>query len=599
MSVLDELLAELHLAKPENLTIGYAGKGFSVERTETGTHVICENNVQLARALVEIKKHGGAKFSFQGNFAFQAAGPMFDVSRNGVLKVSTVKKLIRLSALMGYNTFMLYLEDTYTIDNRPYFGYLRGRYSREDLREIDSYAEKFDIEVIPCIQTLAHLNTVKKWWTLGDMFDVNDILLCDDEKTYAFIDDMLRTMRACFHTSRINIGMDEADMVGLGKYLKLHGFVDKFSLLLRHLNRVCDIARKYGFQPAMWSDMFFRLANEGNYYGENPVPADVKEKVPQDVALIYWDYRSTDTAHYDRLLREHLSFRREVWMAGIAWKCIGFAPHNLFSFKVADALFPALKENGIDRFMITCWGDNGAECSVFSVLPSLVYASQKCYGIDDREDFDRTFKAITDCNVEDFLLLDELNFMGKDNVTVECPSKYFLYNDLFCGYLDTRTEPTFRQAVSALVIQLKKVKPAAYGQIFRTALALAEALEIRLGLGIETRKAYREGDRATLERLAESTYPELAARVAKFHAALQAQWFEENKQHGFEVQDIRLGGLVQRINTCAAQLSDHLLRGTRLCELEEEILPFIWRENKGETHLDILNWSNYVTVNNL
>ena len=37
---------------------------------------------------------------------------------------------------MGLNSMMLYTEDTYTVDNYPYFGYLRGRYSKEELKEI-------------------------------------------------------------------------------------------------------------------------------------------------------------------------------------------------------------------------------------------------------------------------------------------------------------------------------------------------------------------------------------------------------------------------------------------------------------------------------
>jgi len=43
------------------------------------------------------------------------------------------------------------------------FGIYRGRYSREEIREIDEYAQIFGIELIPCIQTLAHLHNALKW----------------------------------------------------------------------------------------------------------------------------------------------------------------------------------------------------------------------------------------------------------------------------------------------------------------------------------------------------------------------------------------------------------------------------------------------------
>lgn len=44
----------------------------------------------------------------------------------------------------------LYTEDTYKIDGEPFFGYLRGGYTQEHLKEIDDYAFNLGIEVIPC-----------------------------------------------------------------------------------------------------------------------------------------------------------------------------------------------------------------------------------------------------------------------------------------------------------------------------------------------------------------------------------------------------------------------------------------------------------------
>ena len=49
----------------------------------------------------------------------------------------------------------------------------------------------------------------------------------------------------------------------------------------------------------------------------------------------------------------------------------------------------------------------------------------------------------------------------------------------------------------------------------------------------------------------------------------------ENKPHGFDVQDIRLGGLMQRLKTCRARLERYCTGELdRLEELEEEQLDF-------------------------
>ena len=83
-------------------------------------------------------------------------GVMLDCSRNGVMKPEAVKRMIDCLQKMGYNALELYTEDTFEVEGEPYFGYLRGRYTGAELKELDLYAAAHGIELIPCIQTLAH-----------------------------------------------------------------------------------------------------------------------------------------------------------------------------------------------------------------------------------------------------------------------------------------------------------------------------------------------------------------------------------------------------------------------------------------------------------
>lgn len=52
--------------------------------------------------------------------------------------------------------------------DEPYFGAYRGRYSAAEIREMDDYAQKFGVELVPCIQTLAHLHNALKWPVGGE-----------------------------------------------------------------------------------------------------------------------------------------------------------------------------------------------------------------------------------------------------------------------------------------------------------------------------------------------------------------------------------------------------------------------------------------------
>ena len=109
-----------------------------------------------------VTMHAGASmesYSHRENVYLDKNGIMLDCSRNSVLNVETIKKYIRLQASLGMNTMMLYTEDTYEVPEYPYFGAFRGRYTREELKECDDYADLFGIEMVPCIQALAHLKT--------------------------------------------------------------------------------------------------------------------------------------------------------------------------------------------------------------------------------------------------------------------------------------------------------------------------------------------------------------------------------------------------------------------------------------------------------
>lgn len=196
-------------------------------------------------------------------FAFDTFGVMIDMSRNAVMSVDGLKRYLPLLQKMGYNCVMLYTEDTYEVDGEPYFGYMRGRYTKAEMKEIDAFASSLGITVIPCIQTLAHLNAIFRWGKFPR--DCHDILMTDDERTYELIDHMFATLSECFASRKIHVGMDEAWLLGRGKHLDRFGLESANEIMKRHLGRVLEIAKKYDYEVMLWSDMYFRPWNNGQY----------------------------------------------------------------------------------------------------------------------------------------------------------------------------------------------------------------------------------------------------------------------------------------------------------------------------------------------
>ncbi|MBR1969247.1 MAG: beta-N-acetylhexosaminidase [Clostridia bacterium] len=519
-------------------------------------------------------------------------GVMLDCSRNAVMRVETVKKYAEIIKQMGYNTLMLYTEDTYEVNNQPFFGHLRGRYSKAEIKEMDSFCKEIGLELIPCIQTLAHLENLFKWNSEYDEInDCDNILLANEEKTYDLIEDMISTVSECFSSRKIHIGMDEAYRVGTGKYQKKNGIEDRFDIINKHLHRVCEITDKYGFEPMIWSDMFCRLALDIENQYENAENDKILEKaaLPENITLVYWDYYSTDYNHYVQQIKTNKMFGRKVYFAGGAWSWRGLAPDNTFSIDTMKSAIRACNDCEVDGMLFTVWGDNGAECSKFAVLPSLMYASQAVARNTNIEDIKNKFTQATDCEFDDFMLLDMLDRPGgKHN---DNPSKYLLYNDPFMGIRDYCCVESDNKFYENLENQLKKVKcDSFFEEMFEHYKKLSKVLSIKAALGIKTRIAYLQGNKAELGNIIEE-YNLLLSSLQEFYDVFQKMWFKENKPHGFEVQDIRIGGLMQRLVSCKKRLVQFVNNEiSTIEELEEPVLE----KSNGHNF-----WDRIVTANAL
>ena len=499
-------------------------------------------------------------------------GVMLDCSRNAVYSVESLKNYIDILSKMGYNTLQLYTEDTYEIKEEPFFGYMRGRYTAKELKELDDYAYQKGIELMPCIQTLAHLSGFARW--KRELFDVNDILLADDERTYALIDNMFKTCAECFRSRRINIGMDEAHMVGLGKYLDKHGYKNRSEILVKHLAKVCEIAEKYGFKPMMWSDMFFRLACKGSYYTTDVTfSQEVIDLVPKNVDLVYWDYYNENQAHYDAMLKAHKQFNNRIIFAGGAWSWIGFVPNNTGTMRRHEAALAACTENGIGDILITVWHDDGAESSLYATLPALFHAAQAVKG-NGGKGTEGEFEKIVGIPFSDFMAVDLPDRIDEETTWTN-PCKYMLYCDPFLGLYDKSVdESKTAKFTSAKKKLLKLTKNEKYGYLFQTLASLCSVMEIKYALGVRTRSAYKAKDRAALEKLV-SDYTLVGKRIKAFYEHFRTQWYLESKVFGFEKHSARLGGLICRIEDCKQILKDYLSGKINKIEaLEAEILPY-------------------------
>lgn len=573
---IDAVLQQLSIHADVEVTLNYQqGKPLQIEKQGDTAVITYGRRVELFRGLGLLAENCcEASYSTVQPARFKMDGVMLDCSRNGVMKMDVVKKFIRYMAIMGLDTLMLYTEDTYEIPEYPYFGYMRGRYSCDELKEMDDYAYSFGVELIPCIQTLAHLEGALRWPCFNEVKDCNNILLCGDEKTYTLIEAMIRTCRNCFRTKRIHIGMDEAHMMGLGKYLDRNGYETREVIFCRHLDRVNEICKKYGFKSMFWSDMFFRLAFQGAYYPDEGVEFDRKviEMVPSDMELVYWDYYHEEQPVYERYIMQHKQFNNRIIFAGGAWRWLGHGPALVKSIYQSRVALQACIEQGVEDVFVTAWGDNGNEASFMCILPVMQQYAEFCYqgGVSD----DVIAKRMLTCtgeSFEDMMLLDKANNVDVGHWTCSGgnPSKYLLYMDILGGIAERHTDegyPERYEAGAELLYEAAKRSPA-YGYMYEHIANLCRVLAIKSRVGVNAQAAYKGGDTDTLKYIADEVLPELLNRFDAFHKTMYLQWTTECKANGYEVLDLRIGGLEARTRTAIQRI--HLYLEGKIDKLEE------------------------------
>ena len=279
------------------------------------------------------------------------------------------------------------------------------------------------------------------------------------------------------------------------------------------------------------------------------------------------------------MLYNHAQLSNKTWFAGGAWTWGGFMPHNTCSIKCTPPAIEACKKYNVNNIFITLWGDNGAECSKFGVLPTLFMIAEMVRGNTDMELIKKKFEKMFGISFDEFLLLDSPNEIAlpEDTSVPVNPCKYMLYSDPFVGFLDSTVKIGEGKKYLDYSAKIKAVgkKTRKYGYLFDTASKLCDTLADKYELGVKTRNAYKAGDKAELLRLAKEEYTRVEANLKSFIKAFEKQWMIENKPFGFEVQDYRLGGTLFRINSCKKRLIDYAEgKISSIPELEEEILTF-------------------------
>ena len=569
---LDRYDMELEFTECDDMTVGVKdGKGY----------LRCAEVNHFNRLLgLFAQYYKGEDFEITEKVNFKTLSLMLDISFRGPIQLEGIKEYFRYLAVMGYNQIWFYAEDMYEMPEKyKHFGYMRGRYSTEELRELDDYAYALGIEIVPCIQTLGHMSHYLRWSEAGKYAENAAVLKPGDEATYEFIRDMLVAASKPFRSKRIHVGLDETHGLGLGASLKRDGYREPIDIFMEHVNKVADLCEELGLRPMMWNDMIFCFASKRHekYAVDTELPQHIVDAMPGNMDLVYWNYE--DETCGKLYIEKNRAIGNPVIFAGGVWIFGGALPDNIWSEYFHERALADCKAMGVEEICMTVWS-YGTTIYQTSLLEAARYA-EHAFG-DTADRLPERFEFITGASFEAFYDMSNFHAQYKEGEIDYDSMSYnerfygnkFMHQDVMMGLFD---EKLFREPRSD---HYRKMADQFAGYVARQdqwcwlyeyCYALFKMLSIKCFIAERLVPAYKAGDLDTLRLICEEKLPALETSWAEVYEAHMYHKDNYLRPFGTEQMDNIYGTHIMRTKYAIRRLSYYLTgQIERLEELEEE-----------------------------
>ena len=270
-----------------------------------------------------------------------------DLSRGQVSTMDNFKKIIRFLAGYKLNVYSPYIEDIFRFKSYPQIGRGRGDLTAAEIKDLDAYAKRYHVQLIPIFETLGHWENILilPEFSRYAEFPGAHALNVSDESIYPMLDKMIGELSAAFSSPFFNIGADESWDVGLGASKERVAASDLATVHAEHYMKVFAILKKYKKKPMMYGDILLN----------NPT---ILDKIPKDVMIVDWHYGASD--HY-RSVDVLKSAGFPFVVSPAVWTFTGPFPNYINTFVNVGNLNRDGFTNGSEGLLTSNWNDYGGE----------------------------------------------------------------------------------------------------------------------------------------------------------------------------------------------------------------------------------------------
>ena len=267
-----------------------------------------------------------------------------DYGRDQLPTIDDQKRTIRTLAQYKMNTHLWFIEpDHFVYKFDPEIGKDYDRFTFDEIREVVAYAKKYYIEVIPVVESLAHMeNTLNnpKYAGLAEVAGSGTLCPASDE-SFALIRNIIDEIAEAFDGKYFHCGLDESSVVGQGKSAEAVKEKGIERVYADYYTRLDSLVKGHGKTMMMYADIVLNHPK-------------VMDLLPKDIIMMYWDYGDA-VRHpgFDTLAKSGF---KTVSLSAV-WDWVNLYPVYGFAFKNIERLAAQSAEVGALGTFTADWGD--------------------------------------------------------------------------------------------------------------------------------------------------------------------------------------------------------------------------------------------------
>lgn len=235
--------------------------------------------------------------------SFQLRGLQDDLARGRTFNMAHAKReILRVAQLKG-NIYQLYFETRFAFPSHPDIA-LPGSMTPADARELETYAARYGVTLLPQLNTFGHLELLLAKPKYGHLKEDGKSVHCVcplHPEVRPLLRDLLNDIMDSFSTPLIPVGLDEVTNLGVCPKCRKK---DPGDLFLNHAKFLHKVVTSRGRRMLMWHDMVLDRVQFAGSTANGPAAwaERVLNALPRDIIICDWQYTSAadTTSHFTK-----------------------------------------------------------------------------------------------------------------------------------------------------------------------------------------------------------------------------------------------------------------------------------------------------------